>query len=121
VNAVTASKSPPLRLPRLEIGHDDLGSRKRGEVPSRQRRQLFTQLDADEGEPARCECEARLAGSRPDLENAAARRDRREGDEVVEERVRIRGPREVVELGDRPERLAQPHAVPVLSHALHDG
>jgi hypothetical protein len=86
----------PLGLPRLEVGHDDLGQRKRGEVPSRHRGKLFPSSTPTTANPRAASATLAFPVPRPDLEDPALRRDRRQGDEIVDDRVGVRRPRGVV-------------------------
>ncbi len=94
-----------LAFPRLEGRDVDLGGQAR-EVLARAGRELRSQLDADNAKAAREQRPRRLAGRAADLEQARARLELRERDQVVEELLRIIRPRGVVLFGRRVEGSA---------------
>src|SRR5207302_1984505 len=87
------------RPPGLEVGVEDLDPGKEGEPLARHRRERRAELDARDAEAAARKRERRLPGAAPDLDDARAHLQPGEFDEIVEERVRIRRTRAVVQIG----------------------
>jgi hypothetical protein len=92
-------------VPLLERGDMDV-RREAGEIPARLLGKLRSQLERDDREAALEQWPRRLPGSATDLEQAIARLDLRELDEVVEQRRGVRGPRRVVAIRNGVERRA---------------
>ena len=97
-----------VRLPVLERGVDNLDARELRELAARVVGEAGPELDADDGEPAFGERGGRLPGARPDLDDAPARRDPHQLDEVVDQLGRVRRTSPFVQLGHLLERRTQP-------------
>jgi hypothetical protein len=97
-----------LAVPRLEPFDLDL-DREAGQVAACLLGELRAHLDADDGEAALEQRTGRLAGPRADLQQPVAGLEVGQRDEVVEQLIRVRGPRRVVKtrrhLEGVPERL----------------
>lgn len=104
----------------FEARRVDANAWKRGELAARDIGHRVAQLDAVDRQVALGERQRRDSGSASDLENAAARRELRVSDDVVDDRRRIAMSHRIVELGAGPER-AFPFVVVVEVHTSNIG
>ena len=92
------------RGPVLERGDDDPNAWECGEIPPRHGGKALTELDSDDLEPALGEKRGGLPGSAADLDEACARAEPGELDQIVDELAWRGRPRAVVELRRIVER-----------------
>jgi hypothetical protein len=104
-----------LCLPGLELSDMDLG-RQPSKVAASLRGELRSHLNADDRESAVQQRPGCLAGRAADFQQAIARLEPGQFDEVVKQFARIGRPRRVVQVGGRVE--GPPQRVERLAHAL---
>ena len=101
----------PWWRPGLEIGHDDLDAGEERQLPLSRRGERRPQFDAGDAQAAAGQRKRRFARATADLDDARSGLQAGDREEIVEQRVRIRRPRALIQLRHPVERRASQHPV----------